>query len=60
MADSIAKTTTPDDFTVLDSYKDKNGDTVEGNFLVYITGVSLCCKDNTEYIKSIPIVIPPQ
>lgn len=60
MALSQSKTTTPDDFLDLKSYTNPNGDKVEGDFLVYISGVSLCCKDNTGYIEAIPITIPKQ
>jgi hypothetical protein len=55
-----SKTTTPDDFVDLESYTDPKGNTVEGDFLVLISGVSLCCRDNTGYIEAIPIIIPKQ
>jgi hypothetical protein len=60
MALSQSKTTTVDDFLKLDSYKDPNGNQSEGEFLIFISGVSLCCKDNTGYIEPIPITIPKQ
>lgn len=60
MPESIAKTTKPDDFTVLESYTNKEGDKIEGEFPVFVAGVSLCCKDSTGYIKPVPILIPKQ
>jgi hypothetical protein len=57
MALSQSKTTTPDDFLELKTYKDPNGNTIEGEFLVFVSGVSLCCRDNTGYIEPIPIII---
>jgi hypothetical protein len=55
MAVSNSKITKPTDFKLLDSYTDPKGREVEGDFPVYVSGVSLCCEDNTGYIEAIPI-----
>lgn len=58
MADSISRTTTPADFSILDSYKDSTGEEIRGEFPVYVTGAFLCCTDSTGYIDPVPLVLP--
>jgi hypothetical protein len=59
MADSISKTTSPADFTILESYKDPKGEEpIKGDFPVYISGAFLCCTDSTGYIEPVPLVLP--
>jgi hypothetical protein len=57
MSNSTLKTTTPDDFIMLTSYK-SGSNTVKGNFPIYITGVSKCCLGNDGVQKIIPIIVP--
>lgn len=60
MATATAKVTKPSDFVVLKSYTNSENIEVEGEYPIYISGVSLCCTDNTGYVEAIPITIPPQ
>jgi hypothetical protein len=60
MADSISKTTTPLDFSILESYKNPDGEEIKGEFPVYMSGAFLCCTDNTGYIEPVPLVLPQE
>jgi len=57
MSNSTSKTTTPDDFIMLTSYK-KGPNVVNGNFPIYITGVSECCIGYNGIQKITPIIVP--
>ena len=57
MSNSPTKTTTPNDFIILDSYT-VNDNTKIGKFPIYITGISECCLEDDGTQKAIPIVIP--
>jgi hypothetical protein len=58
MSASNSKVTKPTDFQIKDSYTNPEGEEVDGEFPIYVSGVALCCKDNTGYIEAIPIIIP--
>jgi hypothetical protein len=58
MTTATAYVTKPDDFLILEKYKKPDDTVIEGNFPVFISGVSLCCRNNTGEIEAFPIIIP--
>ena len=60
MPDSTSRTTTPEDFSIFDSYKTSDGEEIKGDFPVYIKGAFLCCTDSTGYIEPIPLILPQE
>jgi hypothetical protein len=60
MPNSTTKQTSPSDFVILESYNDQNKNAIIGQFPIYISGVSECCKDENGHIEAISITIPPQ
>ena len=57
MSASTNRTASPSDFVILKSYK-KDGKIITGEFPVYITTASLCCKDSLGNISSTPVGLP--
>lgn len=58
MTTATAYVTKPEDFLILEKYKKPDDTIAEGNFPVFVSGVSLCCKNNTGEIVPEPIIIP--
>jgi hypothetical protein len=45
MSVASASLTKPSDFVIFESYENKDNVTVEGEFPIYVRGVSLCCQE---------------
>jgi hypothetical protein len=58
MTTATANVSKPDDFLILDKYINPNDAEVEGNFPIFVRGVSVCCKNNTGEIVPFPVIIP--
>lgn len=53
-----ASLTKPSDFVIFDSYENKDKIIVEGDFPIYVKGVSVCCQDErTKHITAVPVII---
>jgi hypothetical protein len=58
MPNPTSKTTSRKDFVILEYYEDPDENKINGEFPIYVSGVSECCKDNNGYIEVIPVIIP--